>query len=117
MRDDLPLLPTPKNIIFDWHGTLVDTQDAMLAAMEEMLPQLEELGLIERLQPESECKSADDVKLVRYIRIFAPCTRRFWRSAGSAAPKSSMRFSARIPTPRTWRTAPTTSAIAIITAK
>lgn len=70
MRDDLPLLPTPKNIIFDWHGTLVDTQDAMLAAMEEMLPQLEELGLIERLQPESECKSADDVKLVRYIRIF-----------------------------------------------
>lgn len=70
MRDDLPLLPTPKNIIFDWHGTLVDTQDAMLAAMEEMLEQMEELGLVDRLLPEAQCRSADDVKLVRYIRLF-----------------------------------------------
>lgn len=70
MRDDLPLLPTPKNIIFDWHGTLVDTQDAMLAAMEQMLDQMEELGLVDRLLPESQCRSKDDVKLVRYIRLF-----------------------------------------------
>lgn len=70
MNQNLPQLPTPKTILFDWHGTLVDTQDAMLAAMKEMLPQLEDLGLVERLLPESECKTADDVKLVRYIRIF-----------------------------------------------
>ena len=70
MRADLPLLPTPKNILFDWHGTLVDTQDAMLAAMEDMLQQMEELGLVDRLLPEDQCKTPDDVKLVRYIRIF-----------------------------------------------
>ena len=70
MEKALPLLPTPKTLLFDWHGTLVDTQDAMTAAMEEMLAQMEELGLVERLLPESRCKSPDDVKLVRYIRIF-----------------------------------------------
>lgn len=70
MTHPTPLLPTPKHILFDWHGTLVDTQDAMTAAMEEMLLQMEELGLVERLLPEEKCKSLDDVKLVRYIRIF-----------------------------------------------
>lgn len=70
MTPSLPLLPTPKHILFDWHGTLVDTQDAMTAAMEEMLLQLEDLGLVERLLPESKCKTLEDVKLVRYIRIF-----------------------------------------------
>lgn len=63
-------LPTPKTILFDWHGTLVDTQDAMIAALDEMLPQMEELHLVERLQPEDKCHSQDDVKLVRYIRLF-----------------------------------------------
>ncbi|HVK99412.1 MAG TPA: HAD-IA family hydrolase [Dongiaceae bacterium] len=65
-----PTLPTPKTILFDWHGTLVNTQDAMSAAMEEMLQQLEELGLVDRLLPEHLCKNEEDVKLVRYIRIF-----------------------------------------------
>lgn len=65
-----PSLPVPKHILFDWHGTLVDTQDAMIASLEEMLPQLEELHLIDRLQPEEDCKSKDDEKLVRYIRLF-----------------------------------------------
>ena len=63
-------LPAPHLILFDWHGTLVDTHDAMFSAMEEMLPQLEDLGLVEELLPEDECKTADDAKLVRYIRIF-----------------------------------------------
>ncbi|MCK5792657.1 MAG: HAD family hydrolase [Ketobacter sp.] len=63
-------LPIPKHILFDWHGTLVDTQDAMIAALEEMLPQLEELHLIDRLQPEEQCLNKDDEKLVRYIRLF-----------------------------------------------
>jgi len=63
-------LVVPKVILFDWHGTLVDTLDAMYSAMEEMLPQLEELNLISHLTPEEQCKSEEDVKLVRYIRIF-----------------------------------------------
>ncbi|MDI9244503.1 HAD-IA family hydrolase [Marinobacter sp. CHS3-4] len=63
-------LPAPSVMMFDWHGTLVDTHDAMFSAMEEMLPQLEELGLVERLLPEDKCRTADDARLVRYIRIF-----------------------------------------------
>lgn len=64
-----PLLP-PRAILFDWHGTLVNTLDAMYQAIEDMLPQLEELGLIDRLVPEAEASSRDDEKLIRYIRIF-----------------------------------------------
>ena len=63
-------LSKPDTILFDWHGTLVDTSDAMFNAMEEMLPQLEELDLLNRLLSEKHCKTLDDVKLVRYIRIF-----------------------------------------------
>ena len=60
----------PSVLIFDWHGTLVDTHDAMFSAMEEMLPQLEELGLVEQLLPEDQCRTEDDARLVRYIRIY-----------------------------------------------
>ncbi|MFT5693146.1 MAG: phosphoglycolate phosphatase [Oceanicoccus sp.] len=63
-------LTTPRTLIFDWHGTLVDTLDAMFDAMEEMLPQLEYLDLVNHLQAEDQCKNKNDVKLVRYIRIF-----------------------------------------------
>ena len=63
-------LPPPRVILFDWHGTLVDTHDAMFSAMEDMLPQLEELGLVDSLLPESRCQTPEDAKLVRYIRIF-----------------------------------------------
>ncbi len=63
-------LCAPQLILFDWHGTLVDTQDAMYRTMEEMLPQLEQLDLVRRLTPETQCSSADDAKLVRYMRIF-----------------------------------------------
>ncbi len=63
-------LAVPTTLLFDWHGTLVDTLDAMFEAMEEMLPQLEDLDLVRRLLPEDRCRTADDVKLVRYIRIF-----------------------------------------------
>jgi phosphoglycolate phosphatase len=63
-------LPAPRVLIFDWHGTLVDTHDAMFSAMEEMLPQLEELGLVDQLLPEDQCRNEDDARLVRYIRIF-----------------------------------------------
>lgn len=63
-------VPTPAVLVFDWHGTLVDTHDAMFSAMEEMLPRLEELGLVEHLLPEGQCRTGDDARLVRYIRIF-----------------------------------------------
>ncbi len=63
-------LTKPEAILFDWHGTLVDTSDAMFEAMEEMLPKLEDLDLVKRLTPEKYCRTEDDVKLVRYIRIF-----------------------------------------------
>lgn len=63
-------MPAPSTILFDWHGTLVDTMDAMFEAMEEMLPQLEDLDLVEHLLPEEQCRTPDDAKLVRYIRIF-----------------------------------------------
>jgi phosphoglycolate phosphatase len=66
----MPNLPIPKAILFDWHGTLVDTHDAMFATVEEVLPQFEELDLVRHLLPENQCRSADDVKLVRYIRIY-----------------------------------------------
>ena len=41
----------------------------MFSAMEEMLPQLEDLGLVDRLLPEDKCRTSDDARLVRYIRI------------------------------------------------
>ncbi|MCP5162139.1 MAG: HAD-IA family hydrolase [Hahellaceae bacterium] len=63
-------LTLPRLLIFDWHGTLVDTLDAMFSAMEDMLPQLEDLSLVEQLLPEEACKTQDDARLVRYIRIF-----------------------------------------------
>lgn len=67
---DYSSLTPPKVLLFDWHGTLVDTLDAMYSAMEEMLPQLEVLNLVSRLTPEAHCKKDEDAKLVRYIRIF-----------------------------------------------
>ncbi|MEH6473955.1 MAG: HAD-IA family hydrolase [Halopseudomonas sp.] len=63
-------LKPPTTLLFDWHGTLVDTLDAMFDAMEEMLPQLEELNLVDCLLPEHRCRTEEDAKLVRYIRIF-----------------------------------------------
>jgi phosphoglycolate phosphatase len=70
MHAPAPSLTTPRVILFDWHGTLVDTLDAMFAAMEEVLPRFEELDLTRRLLSEDRCKTRDDAKLVRYIRTF-----------------------------------------------
>ena len=62
--------PPPAAILFDWHGTLVNTLDAMYQAVEDMLPRLEELGLVDLLVPESEARNTEDEKLIRYLRIF-----------------------------------------------
>ncbi|GGK68039.1 HAD family hydrolase [Amphritea balenae] len=62
--------PFPTVILFDWHGTLVDTHDAMYQAIEEMLAQLDELDLMRHILPEGQAKTEEDEKLIRYIRIF-----------------------------------------------
>ena len=58
----------PKTILFDWHATLVDTRDAMYHAVDDVLPKLVELGLIERLVPIEDSRTVEDSKLVKYVR-------------------------------------------------
>ena len=58
----------PKVIIFDWHATLVDTHDAMYYAVDEVLPKLEELALIDQVIDIKNSKTVDDAKLVKYIK-------------------------------------------------
>ena len=38
----------PSVLLFDWHATLVDTMDAMYHAVDDVIPQLVEHGLVER---------------------------------------------------------------------
>ncbi len=63
-------LPPPSIILFDWHGTLVNTLDAMYQAVEALLDQLEELDLLSAIIPETQARNIEDEKLLRYVRIF-----------------------------------------------
>jgi phosphoglycolate phosphatase len=63
-------LTPPEIILFDWHATLVDTLDAMYHAVDDVLPQLEALGLIGRLVTPAQSRSPDDEKLVGHVRDF-----------------------------------------------
>lgn len=58
----------PRIILFDWHGTLVDTSDAMYRAMDDMLKLLDPLDLTHRLVKPQKSKTDDDRKLVDYVR-------------------------------------------------
>lgn len=58
----------PEVILIDWHATLVDTHDAMYHAVDDVLPKLGELGLLERLVSPEESKTLEDAKLVKYVR-------------------------------------------------
>ena len=62
----VPLAP-PKVILFDWHATLVDTLDAMYHAVDDVIPKLSELELIDRLIKIEDCKTLEDAKLVKYV--------------------------------------------------
>src|SRR5882762_3056218 len=62
------LSAVPQIILFDWHATLVDTMDAMYYALDEVIPQLVRLNLIDRLVPEGQSKTPEDARLVRYAR-------------------------------------------------
>lgn len=57
----------PKVLLFDWHGTLVDTHDAVYYAIDEVLPRLAELGLMERVIDVEHSKTLEDAKLVKYL--------------------------------------------------
>ena len=61
-------LTPPTVILFDWHATLVDTLDAMYHAVDEVIPKFGELGLLERLTAPENSKTAEDRKLVAYVR-------------------------------------------------
>ena len=57
----------PKVLLFDWHGTLVDTHDAVYSAIDEVLPKLAEMGLLDRVIKIEHSKTVEDAKLVKYI--------------------------------------------------
>ncbi|MGR8918521.1 MAG: HAD family hydrolase [Gammaproteobacteria bacterium] len=61
-------LTPPAVVLFDWHATLVDTLDAMYNAVDETLPRLRELGLYQRLLPYGLNRTAEDARLVEYVR-------------------------------------------------
>lgn len=58
----------PHILLFDWHATLVDTLDAMYHAVDDVLPRLDDLGLVERLVKPENSKTVEDAKLVKYVR-------------------------------------------------
>ena len=61
-------LVAPRVVLFDWHATLVDTLDAMYHAVDDVLPQFPELGLMDALITHDEAKTAEDARLVDYVR-------------------------------------------------
>lgn len=66
----LPHAP-PRTLLFDWHATLVDTMDAMYYALDDVLPRMVELGLVERLVAPGQSKTIEDARLVKYVREHA----------------------------------------------
>jgi phosphoglycolate phosphatase len=62
------VLAPPRVVLFDWHATLVDTRDAMYHAVDDMLPRIPQLGLMDALMPYALCKTSDDARLVEYVR-------------------------------------------------
>jgi len=63
------VLQRPELLVFNWHGTLVNTLAAMCKAVDDLLRRLDDLDLVRRLTPEEQSQIEDDAKLVRYIRI------------------------------------------------
>lgn len=56
----------PDVVLFDWHATLVDTHDAMYHAVDDVIPRLMEMGLIDRLTTPQRSRNLEDAKLVKY---------------------------------------------------
>lgn len=58
----------PSAVLFDWHATLVDTHSAMYSAVDDMLAQLDELGLMTELMDPADSKTPEDARLLSYVR-------------------------------------------------
>ncbi len=58
----------PHVVLFDWHATLVDTLDAMYHAVDDVLPQFPDLGLMDALIRHDQCRTPEDARLVDYVR-------------------------------------------------
>lgn len=65
----MTIVSAPRILLFDWHGTLVDTNDAMYQAMDDMLSNMGQLGLENHLVDTAKCKGDGDRRLVEYIRV------------------------------------------------
>ena len=61
-------LTTPSLILLDWHATLVNTYPAMYRAVDDMLAEIEGLGLVQHLVGPAQGRTIEDAKLVRYVR-------------------------------------------------
>lgn len=66
----MPKLTPPRAILFDWHGTLVDTFEAMYRAVDEVLFQLVRLGLAHRLQRPGHARLIEHEMLIQHVRRF-----------------------------------------------
>jgi phosphoglycolate phosphatase len=64
----MPLLAPPTVILFDWHGTLADTYDAMYNALDDAFHRMAAMGLFNRLMDPARSKTPEDAKLVCYVR-------------------------------------------------
>jgi phosphoglycolate phosphatase len=64
----VPRLPSPKVVLFDWHGTLVDTFEAMYLAVDDVLRSLDDLGLAERLVAPGHWQVREHDLLVREVQ-------------------------------------------------
>lgn len=64
----MPRLGRPRVLLFDWHGTLADTFEAMYRAVEEMLAELEALGLEPCLRPPGASRLPEHEALVAHVR-------------------------------------------------
>ena len=62
------MLTPPKVILIDWHGTLVDTYEAMYHAIDDVLGKFQRKGLMTRLTKPEHSKNDADAKLVEYVR-------------------------------------------------
>lgn len=63
-------LEFPQLLIFDWHGTLVDTLDAVYASVQDVLLELEPLGILKSLADESTARNEAEASVLRYLRIY-----------------------------------------------
>jgi len=64
----MPRLAAPRVVLFDWHGTLADTFEAMYLAVDEVLPMLGALGLAARLVPPGRSRLPEHEALVAHVR-------------------------------------------------